>query len=460
MSPGGEKSDPTRRPDAEEGDLEEETEVEECNIYFEEKYFQPTASFEEDLREEFDDRDLVELGKDMYKRRLKRKVEETEGKKFIESLRKLKQISNKTEYEEQIKSLLEDSLQNYIQSNRKSVEENVINELRADRDERTKLLNTRAFRQKVEEVLKERREPQEDDLLVFIDINNFTDINNLFGHQAGNKILKRIGQILRQEIRVFDSVAAREGGDEFALLIKEVPTEKDTKPIKRISKLLSSIDLLQILGIKNEEGKIVDEDRYNSLLEGNKEENLKDNSYVIVNKDGEIDFSEDTNLGVSMGVRRIKPDENINNTDIEALMDDADVAQYEIKDDEDRKEELDFAITSGKRDGSDIEVIVYEKSESGFSEVKTKSSKDIAPLPKRIEEESGDITDMTLDEAIENIRTNHLVQIIKNRYEKISSYPEEEVHNLGNMSIDEIISAIKHGIIKINTVYEYINNKE
>ncbi|KZY72610.1 hypothetical protein A3742_07965 [Oleiphilus sp. HI0071] len=54
--------------------------------------------------------------------------------------------------------------------------------------------------------------------LVFIDLDNFKQVNDSHGHEAGDKALIRIGEIIRASIRKSD-VAARFGGDEFILLL-------------------------------------------------------------------------------------------------------------------------------------------------------------------------------------------------------------------------------------------------
>jgi len=56
--------------------------------------------------------------------------------------------------------------------------------------------------------------------LVYIDIDNFKFINDHFGHQVGDELLKTITEILQQNTRNCDFVS-RLGGDEFAVLLPE-----------------------------------------------------------------------------------------------------------------------------------------------------------------------------------------------------------------------------------------------
>ena len=56
--------------------------------------------------------------------------------------------------------------------------------------------------------------------LLFIDIDYFKHYNDVFGHQAGDGVLKEIGEILKNTIR-FGDVAARYGGEEFAIILPD-----------------------------------------------------------------------------------------------------------------------------------------------------------------------------------------------------------------------------------------------
>ena len=54
--------------------------------------------------------------------------------------------------------------------------------------------------------------------VVYIDIDNFKLVNDLFGHQMGDEVLRSIAMELRSQLRRTD-IVARVGGDEFALLL-------------------------------------------------------------------------------------------------------------------------------------------------------------------------------------------------------------------------------------------------
>ncbi|MDT4868483.1 putative signaling protein [compost metagenome] len=61
---------------------------------------------------------------------------------------------------------------------------------------------------------------------MLIDLDNFKPINDRFGHDAGDEMLRTIGQRLRKHVRGGDAVA-RLGGDEFAVLIGGLDAETE-----------------------------------------------------------------------------------------------------------------------------------------------------------------------------------------------------------------------------------------
>lgn len=56
--------------------------------------------------------------------------------------------------------------------------------------------------------------------LLMFDIDDFKNLNDSFGHDAGDEAIRRLGKVLREETRGID-LAARIGGDEFAVLLVE-----------------------------------------------------------------------------------------------------------------------------------------------------------------------------------------------------------------------------------------------
>lgn len=91
----------------------------------------------------------------------------------------------------------------------------------AKRDGLTGLYNRKAFDMKVEEALKTLQRGGETFALVIFDVDKLKWINDTFGHVAGDKVLRKVAQALRETFRKHDFIA-RYGGDEFAVLIERM----------------------------------------------------------------------------------------------------------------------------------------------------------------------------------------------------------------------------------------------
>jgi diguanylate cyclase (GGDEF)-like protein len=93
-------------------------------------------------------------------------------------------------------------------------------ESKALTDQLTGLPNRAAFDEQFENELKARMEGQVPRALgvVMLDIDKFKVFNDSHGHQAGDAVLQRVGEVLRATVRKGD-LAARYGGEEFVLLL-------------------------------------------------------------------------------------------------------------------------------------------------------------------------------------------------------------------------------------------------
>jgi len=84
----------------------------------------------------------------------------------------------------------------------------------------TGVYNRSFFLQKVEDEVQRASRYGRDLSLVFIDIDNFKEVNDQHGHLAGDWILRELGSLFRRTVRNAD-VVGRYGGDEFVWLLPE-----------------------------------------------------------------------------------------------------------------------------------------------------------------------------------------------------------------------------------------------
>jgi diguanylate cyclase (GGDEF)-like protein len=84
-----------------------------------------------------------------------------------------------------------------------------------DLDPLTNLSNRRGFREEV------NRRRNQDSTLIFLDVDNFKEINDRFGHQVGDECLRRLARELARVFRTEDALF-RWGGDEFLVVSRDL----------------------------------------------------------------------------------------------------------------------------------------------------------------------------------------------------------------------------------------------
>ncbi|MFL5607779.1 MAG: diguanylate cyclase [Gemmatimonadaceae bacterium] len=85
-------------------------------------------------------------------------------------------------------------------------------------DELTGLDNRRHLNERIDEMFQHAQRLYEPFSLVMCDLDKFKSVNDTYGHQAGDEVLKQLANILKEEAREIDRVG-RYGGEEFMLLL-------------------------------------------------------------------------------------------------------------------------------------------------------------------------------------------------------------------------------------------------
>lgn len=90
----------------------------------------------------------------------------------------------------------------------------------ADTDPLTGCANRRVLDQRLREELDRARRYDQVVTAVLFDVDDFKRINDTYGHQAGDRVLKQLASLLRHELRTMDFLA-RYGGEEFVVVLPE-----------------------------------------------------------------------------------------------------------------------------------------------------------------------------------------------------------------------------------------------
>lgn len=153
----------------------------------------------------------------------------------------------------------------------------------ASHDPLTRLSNRSVFQNQLRHALALARRNRQMLAVLFVDLDNFNEINSTFGHSAGDRVLQGVANRLQMCVRESDTVA-RVGGDEFCIVLENlVNRENIIQAVERIMTTLAA-------------------------------------PYQL----GEQDYTLTASIGVS-----VYPDDG---QDVESLLQQADIAMYRIKD--------------------------------------------------------------------------------------------------------------------------------
>ncbi len=105
----------------------------------------------------------------------------------------------------------------------------------AQTDPLTRLCNRRSLTEMLENELNRCQRNATPCSLIMADIDHFKQVNDQYGHQAGDDVLVTVADLLREQLRPYD-LAARYGGEEFCLVLPETSLTQAEEVAERIRK--------------------------------------------------------------------------------------------------------------------------------------------------------------------------------------------------------------------------------
>lgn len=110
----------------------------------------------------------------------------------------------------------------------------------ATHDSLTGLLNRRAFDQRLKQSLERLTADGTGHVLCYIDLDQFKLINDTRGHLAGDELLRRLAEVLRQHFRRTDTFA-RLGGDEFGVIMEGCSLERGVDTMETLRRAIADL---------------------------------------------------------------------------------------------------------------------------------------------------------------------------------------------------------------------------
>jgi two-component system cell cycle response regulator len=108
------------------------------------------------------------------------------------------------------------------------------------KDGLTGLKNRRSFEEDVVYEMAKADRAGKAFCLLMGDVNRFKAINDQYGHQAGDRVLAAVGNIMTQTLRKID-IVFRLGGDEFAAILPECPRDGGQRCVERLNTAMNNL---------------------------------------------------------------------------------------------------------------------------------------------------------------------------------------------------------------------------
>ena len=110
----------------------------------------------------------------------------------------------------------------------------------AQTDSLTGLLNRRAFEEILARELHRTKIARNSLAILLVDIDHFKEVNDTWGHQAGDEVIRRVGWALQSSLRPADTIS-RFGGEEFLILLQNATEEQSEEVAGRLRAAIADL---------------------------------------------------------------------------------------------------------------------------------------------------------------------------------------------------------------------------
>jgi diguanylate cyclase (GGDEF) domain len=143
---------------------------------------------------------------------------------------------------------LSDALEKAFRLTRQMERAHNISTRAAQTDELTGLMNRRAFFEHAQLLYAQCRHNQQPLCALMMDMDHFKQINDTYGHQAGDQVLRQIGGVISASFRKAD-VYGRLGGEEFAVLLPNTSLETARNIAEDLIKAIAGLAAEPVKGL-------------------------------------------------------------------------------------------------------------------------------------------------------------------------------------------------------------------
>lgn len=143
---------------------------------------------------------------------------------------------------------LSDALEKAFRLTRQMERAHNISTRAAQTDELTGLMNRRAFFEHAQLLYAQCRHNQQPLCALMMDMDHFKQINDTYGHQAGDQVLRQIGGVISASFRKAD-IYGRLGGEEFAVLLPNTSLETARDIAEELIKAISGLAAEPVKGL-------------------------------------------------------------------------------------------------------------------------------------------------------------------------------------------------------------------